>query len=343
MTTEKYIGVDNVCAWPNLTKMPDGAIIATIFNQPCHGLWEGDVECWASEDGGRLWHRRGTPAPHEPGTNRMNVAAGLAANGDLIVIASGWSHRPRKGEGAAGHGGDARPLLPWVGRSTDDGRTWTHTEALLPPESKSARIIPFGDVVQLRDGALGVCIYSWQPPDEHNCYFYSSTDDGRVWSIRGVIQENNINETTPLVLKNGDLLACARTLDDQHLELFRSTDHGRTWQREQPLTGKMEHPAHLLNLADGRVLLSYGRRGDPFFQGIGCRFSGDGGRTWSAPVIIHESKHQADMKWPASDGGYPASVELSDGTIVTAFYSSCAPQFHDRYHMGVIRWTPDRD
>ncbi|MFH1006680.1 MAG: right-handed parallel beta-helix repeat-containing protein [Candidatus Latescibacterota bacterium] len=28
VTTERYIAVDNVCAWPNLTKMPDGAIIA---------------------------------------------------------------------------------------------------------------------------------------------------------------------------------------------------------------------------------------------------------------------------------------------------------------------------
>lgn len=25
---ERYVAVDNVCAWPNLTKMPDGAIIA---------------------------------------------------------------------------------------------------------------------------------------------------------------------------------------------------------------------------------------------------------------------------------------------------------------------------
>lgn len=217
---EHYVAVDNVCAWPNLTKMPDGVIIATIFNQPCHGLWEGDVECWASE------------------------------------------------------GGDARPLLPWVCRSSDGGRTWTRAETLPPLENKSTCIIPFGDIVQLRDGRLGVCIYSWQPPDEHNCYFYSSTDDGRSWTIRGVIQERDINETTPLVLENGDLLACARTLDDQHLELFRSTDHGRTW---------------------------------------------------SSPLVLHESNHQADKKWPASDGGYPASVELSDGTIVTAFYSSCVP------------------
>ncbi len=336
---ERYIAIDNVCAWPNLTKMPDGAIIATIFNQPCHGLWEGDVECWASEDGGRLWRLRGTPAPHEPGTNRMNVAAGLAANGDLVVLASGWNHRPRQGEGAAGHDGEARPLLPWVCRSTDGGRTWTRAETLLPPEKKSARIIPFGDVVQLKDGTLGVCIYSWQPPDEHNCYFYSSTDDGRTWTIRGVIQESNINETAPLVLANGDLLACARTLDDQHLELFRSTDHGCTWTREQAVSGAMQHPAHLLTLADGRILLTYGRRGEPFFQGIGYRLSADGGRTWSEPAILLESHHRTDMKWPHSDGGYPASVPLDDGRIATAWYSSAAPGVHERYHMGMAIWT----
>jgi Neuraminidase (sialidase) len=336
---EHYIAIDNVCAWPNLTRMPDGTIIATIFNQPCHGLWEGDVECWASQDGGRLWTLRGTPAPHEPGTNRMNVAAGLAADGALVVIASGWTHRPRQGEGTAGHGGDARPLLPWVCRSTDGGRTWMHAETLTPPENKSARIIPFGDVVRLQDDTLGVCIYSWQPPYEHNCTFYSSDDDGRTWSSRGVIRESNINETTPLVLANGDLLACARTLDDQHLDLFRSTDHGRTWTGEVALTGAMQHPAHLLALADGRILLTYGRRGEPFFQGIGYRLSDDDGRTWSEPATLQESNHRKDMQWPHSDGGYPASVQLDDSRIVTAWYSSAVPGVHERYHMGAAVWT----
>ena len=325
---ERYIAIDNVCAWPNLTKAPDGAVIATIFNQPCHGLWEGNVECWAGEDGGRTWHLRGTPAPHEPGTNRMNVAAGLAANGDLIVIASGWTHRPRRGEGTADHGGDARPLLPWVCRSTDGGRTWVRTETLAPPADRSARIIPFGDVVRLQDGTLGVCIYSWQPPDENNCYFYSSADDGRTWSMRGVIQESNINETAPLVLANGDLLACSRTLDDQHLELFRSTDHGRTWRREQAVSQAMQHPAHLLNLADGRILLTYGDRRDGH-QGIEVRISDDAGHTWDAPQRLVELE-------PA-DLGYPATVQSDDGTLVTAWYCSGIAS-HQRYHMGVAVW-----
>ena len=47
---ERYLAIDNVCAWPILTHMPDGTVVATLFNQPTHGGWEGDVECWASGD-----------------------------------------------------------------------------------------------------------------------------------------------------------------------------------------------------------------------------------------------------------------------------------------------------
>jgi hypothetical protein len=328
---ERYIAIDNVCAWPNLTRMPDGAIIATIFNQPCHGLWEGDVECWASEDGGRIWRLRGTPTPHEPGTNRMNVAAGLAVNGDLVVIASGWTHRPRRGEGRAGHGAPAHPLLPWVCRSGDGGRTWMQAETLLPPGAQAASIIPFGDVVQLQDGTLGVCIYSWQPPDDHACYFYASADDGLTWKVRGVIQASNVNETAPLALPNGDLLACARTLGDQHLELFRSGDNGRTWQREQALSEGSQHPAHLLSLGEGRVLLTYGDRREGH-HGIEVRLSEDGGRTWSDPKCL--------VALEPADLGYPATVLGNDGALVTAWYCSGIAA-HQRYHMGAAVWAID--
>jgi len=51
-TAKPVIAVDNVCAWPNLTRLNDGSIIATIFNQPSHGSMAGDVDCWATTDGG---------------------------------------------------------------------------------------------------------------------------------------------------------------------------------------------------------------------------------------------------------------------------------------------------
>jgi len=85
MTIETHVGIQGVCAWPNLQRMQDGTLLATIFNQPCHGLWEGDLDCWVSLDEGQSWQFRGRPAPHEPGTNRMNCAVGLAGNGDLVA------------------------------------------------------------------------------------------------------------------------------------------------------------------------------------------------------------------------------------------------------------------
>ena len=87
---QRFVAIDNVCAWPNLTLMPDGSINATIFGQPSHGQMAGAAECWNSPDG-MFWTKRGIPAPNEPHTNRMNVAAGLAKNGDLLVLCSGWT------------------------------------------------------------------------------------------------------------------------------------------------------------------------------------------------------------------------------------------------------------
>ncbi len=33
---ERYVAIDNVCAWPNLTLMPQGTLLAIIFSQPAH-------------------------------------------------------------------------------------------------------------------------------------------------------------------------------------------------------------------------------------------------------------------------------------------------------------------
>jgi hypothetical protein len=329
--SERYIAVDNVCAWPNLTLLPDGTVVASIFNQPTHGGWEGDVECWASEDGGKIWQLRGVPAPHEPTTNRMNVAAGLAHNGDLVVLASGWSKRNPVGDYSSPHEGEVIPM--WVCRSTDGGKTWTHAEGVESPANAGEHLIPFGDIILLPDGELGVCIYNWAPPSDHDAQFYTSADDGRTWTRRAPVRLGNTNETTPLALGNGRLLAAARTLCDQHLELFGSGDQGASWDALGPVTLGFQHPGHLLQLGDGRLLLTYGIRNQGLY-GVGARLSDDEGKTWQPPRVVVDFQI-------ATDGGYPASVQLEDGTILTAYYASAVPA-HQRYHMGVIRWSADK-
>ena len=88
-----WTAIQGVCAWPNLQRLSDGTLVATIFNQPCHGEWEGDLDCYASKDDGKTWKFHGRPGPHDPRTNRMNCGAGVAGNGDMVVLVSGWSNR----------------------------------------------------------------------------------------------------------------------------------------------------------------------------------------------------------------------------------------------------------
>jgi hypothetical protein len=327
---ERFIAIDNVCAWPNLTLLSDGEIIAVIYNQPCHGVWEGDVECWASTDGGVLWTRRGVMATHEPGTGRYNHAVGLAHDGALVALVSGYGPVPPPGM-PRDPNVKADFLINWVCRSTDRGRTWQKAETLTLP-ANTTEVIPFGDIERSPDGTLGVTAYAWNEGKANHVYLLRSRDDGHTWGQAVLIGADDYNETDVLCLDEGRWLAAARTLRDQHLDLFVSEDGGRSWVCRGPLTLPRQHPAHLLRLADNRILLTYGIRNRGLY-GVGARISADLGQTWGPPIVL------VDLD-DATDGGYPSSVQLTDGTLVTAYYANWV-KAHRRYHMGIVRWRAD--
>jgi len=328
-TPVPIVAVRNVCAWPNLTVLSDGAIIATIFNNPSHGQMAGDVDCWATVDGGKTWRKRGTPAPHEPDCNRMNVAAGLAADGDLIVISSGWSNRYPPGK--SGSPFRAGILDPWVCRSADGARTWTIDKEAFPAQGPNGGVsIPFGDVVKGNDGALRAAIYAVSLTQRKDrVYIYRSPDDGKTWGEPAVLDEKALrNETAMVHLGKGKWLAAVR---ENGLHLHRSDDDARTWTCPKRLTPPAQHPGHLLRLRDGRVLLTSGTRtGNE--KGVDARFSPDEGRTWTKPLRIVDFQ---------GDGGYPSSVQLPNGQILTAYYARKI-EGHDGYHMGAVIWDPGR-
>ncbi|MFC1650412.1 sialidase family protein [Candidatus Latescibacterota bacterium] len=327
---ENIIAVDNVCAWPNLTLLPDGTIIATIYNKPSHGLEEGEADCYASIDGGRSWNYAGTPISHKSGETRMNLAAGLSNDGSLVVLVSGW--------GGKGFREYIVPIA--VCRSKDGGKTWEAKGSVDHLEGV-ADLIPFGDIVRLGGGVLAAPAYGAPEGKSKPAYLIYSHDDGYTWGDAVPIGEvwnrdgslNNFNETTVLRLSPDRWLAASRTDGGgQDLQLLVSADEGRTWEIPRALSNgglsrRMEHPAHLLELNDGRILLTYGIRWG--VHGVGARVSSDEGRTWSAPVVINY--------YGGGDGGYPSSIQLDDGTIVTAYYCD-ANENHPRYHMGAVRW-----
>src|SRR5690606_2047902 len=132
--------------------------LAVIHNRPSHGQMEGMVEAWVSEDGER-WERRGYPVPNDARTVRMNVAAGLAGNGDPIVLCSGWTDEKQPERPKQNIFRDAT-VPARVARSRDGGRTWTQAEAGMKAQPGWTDFIPFGPILKGTDGALHTTVYA---------------------------------------------------------------------------------------------------------------------------------------------------------------------------------------
>jgi hypothetical protein len=266
----------------------------------------------------------------------MHVAAGLAKNGDLVALSTGFANKQQPGQrwvyGAK--------LPAWVCRSSDGGRTWTQKKEFPSNDGDWDVHIPFGDILAGEDGALHASCYQGKlnAPSgpgvrrEFRASHFRSDDDGRTWRMTSVISAMH-NETSLFHLSGKKWMAAARQEDDQTMDLFRSNDDGETWEGPQRVTGHFELNAHLVRLKDGRLLLSYGNRSNrangPF--GVLAKLSSDEGKTWGPPIRLAHSVGR--------DCGYPSSVQRPDGFIVTAYYSAGVAD-HTRYHMGVVIWTP---
>jgi len=335
-TPRPLVAVDNVTAWPNLTQMSDGTVIATIFNKPSHGLEAGEAECWASVDGGKTWKLRGVPAPNEPNTNRMNVAVGATVTDELVAIVSGWSDRPLAGQIRVGDRPYREGIIdPWISLSGDGGRSWEIHKTTFPRVAPDGgQIIPFGNIINVAENEMLTFVYSAKvttstlSEETDQVFVYRSGDQGRTWQDPvNLDPDAYINETAPLYLGGGKILAAARSHGKPAgLRIYFSGDNGKTWTlRSHPIRGR-RYPGDLLQLPDGRILLSYGNREGN--KGVDVRISKDQGKTWSLPRRITDFE---------GDGGYPSSVRREDGQIITAFYAEKRSD-HDRYHMGVVIW-----
>jgi hypothetical protein len=359
------------CAWPNLKLLQDGrTLAAVIFNNASHGGRPGDVECWLSADGGKTWRFGSAATQHEPDTIRMNHAAGLATNGDLLVLTSGWTDRyppdvPRP-RGRFRYD----TLGPWISRSPDGGLSWWVDKQGFPERGPTGQpLVPFGDVQISKNGDLGVSVYTTatrlEKYEERKflSYFYRSRDDGKTWGEPVQIAEGN--ETTVLHLGQGRWLAVVRTgtgvESKDALSLFGSQDDGRTWHFKRAMTGFQRVNGHLAKLKDGRVLFTYGDRmsafanrgadpgasarrktgtrlSDTAYRGIEAAISSDGGETWSDAIRV--------LDWNGLDGGYPSTVQRPDGQVVTAYYASALPgepwDSNKNYHLGVVAWDAEK-
>ena len=201
-------------------------------------------------------------------------------------------------------------------RSTDQGKTWSKKYRIPVNNVHGPVVLKDGSLLYCGRGYSGNCLQAAGfAPD---VVAMRSTDDGLTWEelsrFKGVYRDGN----TEYNLNIWHELHCIEAEDGTIIMQIRyssatwqldSADGGRTWSNLRRVCGGF--PSHLMKLSDGRLLMSYGYRAENY--GNRCRISSDNGKSWSEPMLLSRNS-------PSTDLGYPSTVELSDGTLVTVWY-----------------------
>lgn len=205
-------------------------------------------------------------------------------------------------------------LGEWALRSTDGGLTWSPRIPTIvnsphgPVQLKDGRLLYAGKQLWTGEKKIGVC---------------ESKDDGLTWNWLAEIPARkgddpvaSYHELHAVEAADGTLIAQIRNHNKEHAGWTlqsESRDGGRTWSEPRPICYGL--PSHLVRLRDNRLLMTYGHRRPPF--GNQARLSSDNGRTWSEAMVISGDGKGGDL-------GYPSTVELADGSLVTVWYETMA-------------------
>ncbi len=210
-------------------------------------------------------------------------------------------------------------------RSTDEGRTWDEP-AVLGTSPLAIR----GNPVELADGMLLIAAYS-----QGIVYLLASADQGKNWTPRSqlVHPDYSLQEPNLHLTPSGKVVVFMRSVPRSD-EVLSEADNARwspetpLWQRGRLLTAESvdggwhwspfcarpvfsSTPSHLLQLASGRVLLSYGYRKPPY--GIRARLLDAECGQWGEEIVLRDDGAGFDI-------GYTSAVQVADGTIWIFYY-----------------------
>ena len=315
--------------WPTVCRRASGQLVVTCSGgRESHVCPFGRVEMMTSDDDGQTWSyprvlldgpiddRDSGCLETAKGTLLVTTFTSLAYEPVLAKAAAEktWPFEKLAAWDAVNRRlpaeGRKKELGVWMIRSTDGGLTWS-------PKYDCLVSSPHGPI-QLADGRL---LYAgkdlWRPGERVGVA--ESTDDGQTWKWLASIAarqgdtHEEYHELHAVETNDGRIVAQIRNhnkTNERETLQCESKDGGKTWTEPKSI-GVWGLPSHLLKLRDGTILMSYGHRRAPF--GNQVRVSTDQCRTWSDAVILSGDGAGGDL-------GYPSTVELADGTLLTVWY-----------------------
>ncbi len=322
------------CAWPSIARTSGGDLVVLFTRTEEHLGPDGAILLSRSTDNGKTWLRP-VVVLDSPIDDRES---GITTLRDGRVVGHFWStFHTRKSYESLAPNSYGRDLLDrWiaiVGQpeyrnakgnsgasaavSSDGGRTWSKL-------NRGHDSVHGG--IDLATGSLLLASYR-ETPDSISVYTADSAS-GYWRNLATIVSPHpeslSFGEPHMLQLKTGRVIMMIRATAhpykdrDPRCVLWESysDDNGKTWVAPFA-TSLWGFPPHLALIADGRVLCTYGYRRPPYGQRA-CL--SDDGVTWSLreEVVLRDDAPNGDL-------GYPASVELERGVILTVYYQADVP------------------
>jgi sialidase-1 len=335
----------------DLIKLKNGELLLMAREGTEHIANDGDVFLLRSKDNGRTWGNKQWIADIKDMDEREGC--GIQLKDGTIVVAifyndlyfsDGIYYAWRLNEEFVKKDSVHPNLGTYIITSKDNGHTWSKPNYIdikgMPVDGLEG---PTDAPIEMPDGSIGMAVIGYSlNGDKKNVgsIFLRSTDKGQTWKyvstiasdpggVQGGFMEPGIVRT-----KTDRLVVGLRNHGpDQALWMTYSDDNGKTWAPAWK-TEMIGHPVDLIQLSDGRLMASYGLRevhAKP--GGIRVCFSSDNGKTWDI-----KTEKQLRNDFINVDIGYPESLELPGGKILTAYYYN----LFGKYFLGGTFWQLDK-
>ncbi len=320
---------DQMYGWPGITRVEGDHILVAASERKYHVDPVGREVVIHSYDGGKTWDLPLEVFDSELDDRDANLLT--MADGTLVLtwftstaylhsLDSGRFPEPWQSQWVARVERQSitedTPVGGWLMRSNDGGYTWEDAHEIPVGHHAGPTALSDNRLIYITSASLDGTAGVWESPDKGDTWTEITQLRGPVGAdtdVHGLFNENHVLELSP-----GHLLVMVRTefsdRDQAYLYQATSDDGGYTWT-ELEVTPMWGHPPHLTRLSSGPILCVYGHRRDPF--SIRGALSYDEGCTWDTDntITIYDFDEPCDM-------GYPVSLEVTPGQILTVFYSN---------------------